>query len=316
MRRGGEAGSPSGTTATIGTKTRNYAASDVATQVAGPLLRTRRALWMLARNPGEEAAMATQKQWAAFPHPDKAFDYSGARLARAWDGLHAGDCEPLPKDPGLQEAWRAFHRGDFKAAYDAGVALGPAGASVAVKAAGVHATYLLADEKARLQRFQSLVALAEAAIAALPRDPNAHYRRAYALGRYSQGLSVAKALQEGLAGKVRESLDRTLELAPKHAEAHTALGLYHAEIIAKVGAMIGGLTYGAKAAAGEKHLARALELTPESPIAHIEYGNGLMLLYGARREDDAAAAYETASRLAPRDAMEKLDVEFARSQLE
>lgn len=271
---------------------------------------------MLARNPGEDAAMATQKQWAAFPHPDKAFDYAGARLARAWDGLHAGDCEPLPKDPALQDAWRDFHRGDFKAAYDAGVALGPAGASVAVKAAGVHATYLLVDEKARLQRFQSLVALAEAAIAALPRDPNAHYRRAYALGRYSQGLSVAKALQEGLAGKVRESLDRTLELAPKHAEAHTALGLYHAEIIAKVGAMIGGLTYGAKAAAGEKHLARALELTPESPIAHIEYGNGLMLLYGARREDDAAAAYETAARLTPRDAMERLDVEFARSQLE
>ena len=78
-------------------------------------------------------------------------------------------------------------------------------------------------------------------------EPNSHYRHAFALGRYSQGLSIAKALKQGIAGKVRASLDTALELAPKHAEAHTALALYHAEIIGKIGAMIGGLTYGAKA---------------------------------------------------------------------
>ena len=35
------------------------------------------------------------------------------------------------------------------------------------------------------------------------------------------------ALKLGLAGKVRQSLDAALELEPKHAEAHTALALYH-----------------------------------------------------------------------------------------
>jgi len=260
--------------------------------------------------------MAASAQWAAFPHPSKEFAYPGAKLRAAWPRLHAGDREPWPEAAGLQEAWRAFHRGDFKAAHDAGIALGPEGASVAVKAGGVHAVHLLDDEKLRLQRFQHLVAVAEAAIAALPDVANTHFRRAFALGRYSQGISVAKALQQGLAGKVRESLERTLELEPLHAEAHTALGLYHAEIIGKVGAMIGGVTYGAKAATGIAHLERALELTPDAPIAHIEYGNGLMLLYGSKREDDAAAAYESAGRLVPRDAMEALDVAFARSQLE
>jgi tetratricopeptide (TPR) repeat protein len=281
--------------------------------------------------------MAATGKWAAFPYPAKPFQRDAAALARDWALLHAGDCEPFPdrallqkrlKSAGpvatdadaaaraLQEAWRAFHAGDFRAAFDAGVALGPLGASVAVKAGGIHATHLLADEKARLARYQALVELGEAAVAALPDDPNSHYRRAYALGRYSQGISVAKALQQGLAGKVRDSLERTLKLAPKHAEAHSAMGLYHCEIIGKVGAMIGGLTYGAKAATGEKHLEKALELTPESPIAHIEYGNGLMLLYGDKREDDAAAAYERAAKLTPRDAMEKLDAEYARAQLE
>src|SRR5687768_16336793 len=136
------------------------------------------------------------------------------------------------------------------------------------------------------------------------------------MARYSQGISIAKALKLGLATKVRKALDRTLELAPKHAEAHTALGLYHAEIIAKIGALVGGMTYGAKASEAEKHLAAALKLTPASPIAHLEHGNLLLLLHGDRKEDAAAAAYETAAGLEPRDAMEVLDAAYAREQFE
>ena len=94
---------------------------------------------------------------------------------------------------------------------------------------------------------------------------------------------------------MRDALDATLELAPKHAEAHTALGVYHAEIVAKVGGMLAKLTYGANAADAEKHLKQALKLTPESPIAWIEYGNALMLLHGDKREDDAAEAYDKAA---------------------
>jgi tetratricopeptide (TPR) repeat protein len=292
-----------------------------------------------ARRRRDPEAKMGKQGWARFPHDQKAFDHAGAKLAKAWPRLHAGDCEPFPDPariaavlaahPGLgkpadaeslavalQQAWRDYHRGDFQAAHDAGVKLGPLGASVAIKAGGIHAVYLVDDDDARLARFEQLGQLAEAAIRAMPDDINAHYRRAFVLGRYSQGISVAKALSMGLAGKVKESLDRTLKLAPAHAEAHTALGLYHAEIINKVGAMIGGLTYGAKAASCEQHLKKALELTPDSPIAHIEYGNGLILLHGDKREDDAAAAYEKAAGLKPKDAMEQLDVAYARSQLE
>src|SRR3546814_13438011 len=99
----------------------------------------------------------------------------------------------------------------------------------------------------------------------LPDEANSHYRHAFALGRYSQGLSIAKALKQGIAGKVRESLDEALALAPKHAEAHTALAVYHAEIIGKIGAMIGALTYGAKAAEAESHTQTAPTLTPDPP---------------------------------------------------
>ena len=283
--------------------------------------------------------MAAKSAWAAFPHDAKGYAYASDALKKAWPKLHAGDCEPFPdakraaallKAAGkaapkldadalaeaLQDAWRAFHRGDFKAAHDAGVALGPIGASVAVKALGIHATYLVVDEGERLKRYEQAATLAEAAVKALPDEANSHYRHAFALGRYSQGLSIAKALKMGIAGKVRAALETTLELAPKHAEAHTALALYHAEIINKIGAMIGGLTYGAKAAEAEKHIREAVKLTPASPIAHIEHGNVLLLLDEARNEDAAAEAYERAAKCKPLDAMEALDAAWARDQLE
>ena len=283
--------------------------------------------------------MAAKSGWAAFPHDAKGYAYAGDALKKAWPKLHAGDCEPFPdakraaalsKAAGkaapkldadalaaaLQDAWRAFHRGDFKAAHDAGVALGPIGASVAVKALGIHATYLVDDEGERLKRYEQAATLAEAAVKALPDEANSHYRHAFALGRYSQGLSIAKALKMGIAGKVRAALEATLELAPKHAEAHTALALYHAEIINKIGAMIGGLTYGAKAGEAEKHIKEALKLTPASPIAHIEHGNVLLLLDERRNEDAAANAYEKAALAKPLDAMEALDAAYAQSQLE
>jgi len=287
-----------------------------------------------------ETARMAKTAWAAFPHDGKAYAYAGDALKKAWPKLHAGDCEPFPevkraaallKAAGksapkgvdadalaeqLQDAWRAFHRGDFKAAFEAGEALGPVGASVAVKALGIHATYLVASDAEKLKRFEQGADIAEAAIKALPDEANSYYRHAFALGRYSQGLSIAKALKQGIAGKVRASLDAALELAPKHAEAHTALALYHAEIIGKIGAMIGGLTYGAKTAEAESHIKTALKLTPDSPIAHIEHGNVLMLLHGEKQEDTAAAAYEKAAKLKPADAMEALDAAYARAQLE
>ena len=276
------------------------------------------------------------RKWTAFPHPDKAYDYAGDRLARAWKTLHAGDLEPWPdsaritallkQNPrlgrnaatlsaALQEAWRDYHRGDFQRAWESGVALGALGASVAVKAAGIHATYLVDDARLKTARFREAAEFAAEAIQDLPGEANSHYRHAFALGRYSQCISIAKALAEGHAGKVRDALEATLKIAPKHAEAHLAMGVYHAEIVGKVGSMLARLTYGASAAAAEKHLASARELTPGAPIAWVETGNALLRLDADRRGDEAAEAYDHAMRLKPHDAMEALDVAFAREQL-
>ncbi len=257
-----------------------------------------------------------KKTWKKFPYADKHFAYGGAALKKNWERLHRGDGEPYPDDEAAQDAWRAYHAGDFAKAVEIGLAAGPAGINAANKAAMIHANYLEDDEASKLQLFEEI---AERCIALQKSDPanaNAWYIHAYALGRYSQGISVAKALAQGLGGKIRESLDQALKLQPRHADAHIALGTWHAEIIDKVGSLVGGLTYGAKKEASEKHFRAALDLNPDSAIARTEYADGLVMLFGRSRMKDAEKLYEEAVACTPADAMEKLDIEAAKAEME
>jgi tetratricopeptide (TPR) repeat protein len=255
-------------------------------------------------------------KWKPFPHDNSGLQFNGEKLKQAWKQLHAGDCEPFPAERTLQQAWRCFHQGDFQQAVILGDELGVSGHAVANKATGVYATYLEENESRQAECFMEAIKRAEKAIEALPEDPNSHYFHAFNLGRYSQSISVTKALKQGLGGKIQKSLKRALQLQPKHAEAHTAMGMYHAEIINKIGKLVGSLTYGANDKEALRHFETAIKLTPSSPIAHIEYGNGLYLLYGDSRLDEVTDLYAKAAEMDPRDAMEKLDVESARAEFE
>lgn len=281
-------------------------------------------------------------RWNKFPHNNAEFLYEGDGLHDSWPELHRGDRVEFP-DAGwveqvleespdaaplkfdgdfaalaatIQDAWRAFHAGDFQRAVSLSEKCGHLAHAAANKAAGVYATYLEPDEGKQQACYLAAIERAESAIEILPDDPNSHYFHAFNLGRYSQSISVIKALSQGIGGKIHTSLKNALELEPDHAEAHTAMGMYHAEIINKVGKMLGKMTYGASAAKALEHFGRALELTPDSPIAHIEYGNGLYLLFDDEKLDEVTDLYVRASELQPADAMEKLDVEAALAELE
>jgi hypothetical protein len=83
-----------------------------------------------------------------------------------------------------------------------------------------------------------------------------------------------------------------------------------------VGAMIGGLTYGAKKDIGLKHFEAALKLNPDSAIARIEFANGLVMLEGKKALAQAEKLYAEAARCEALDAMERLDVETAKAEME
>ncbi|HRK37072.1 MAG TPA: hypothetical protein PK347_01665 [Burkholderiaceae bacterium] len=253
-------------------------------------------------------------KWAKFPYLGE-FKYTAASLRKQWARLHAADCEPAPDTTEAWAAWVLFHNGEFRAAVDAGLKAGPSGINAANKASCIHATYLEPKEQARQDIYLAVAERAQQLQQRAPDNANAWYWQAYALGRYSQGISVAKALAEGLGTRVRKALDNTLKLAPQHAGAHLALAAFHAEVIDKVGILIGGLTYGAKKEVGLKHYQTALTLTPHSAIALVEYANGLVMLEGERHLNEATALYQQAAALQPADAMERLDIEMAKAEL-
>ncbi|MDI1269862.1 MAG: hypothetical protein PSV40_12270 [Polaromonas sp.] len=254
-------------------------------------------------------------KWTAFPHAgDYAFD--AASLKKNWARLHQGDCEPLPKDAAALQAWVPFHNGEFQQAVEAGLKAGGAGITVANKATSIYANYLENREKTKLELFMEVAQRAEAQQAADPQNANAWYWQAYALGRYSQGISVAKALAQGLGSKVKNALEQAIRLCPNHADAHIALAAFHAEVIDKVGSLIGGMTYGARKDVGLSLFKESLKLNPGSAIAMIEYANGMVMLEGDKRMKEATKLYEQAAASTPVDAMERLDVEMAKAELE
>jgi tetratricopeptide (TPR) repeat protein len=254
-------------------------------------------------------------KWTAFPYDADDYTYDAAALKKHWARLHRGDAEPYPKDAAVQAAWALFHAGQFQKAHDAGLKAGEAGIVVANKAQAIYANYLESAEKTRLAMFLEIAERAEEQAKADPKLANAHYWMAYALGRYSQGISVAKALTQGLGAKVKNALATTIALAPKHADAHIALGTFHAEVIDKVGRLL-GKTQGADAATGLKMFKEALALNPDSAIGRVEYANGLVMLEGDKRMKEAEKLYAEAAECKPLDAMERLDVEMAREELE
>jgi tetratricopeptide (TPR) repeat protein len=252
--------------------------------------------------------------WTAFPYAGQ-YSFDAESVRRQWSRLHGGDAEPLPSDDRLLEAWALFHNGEFQKAMDAGLQLGLSGLTLAHKSACIYATYLERKEKARLDLYREVADRAEAHVAQDPDNPNAHYWHAYALGRYSQGISVAKALAQGLGARVKTSLERTITLQPRHADAHIALGAFHAEVIDKVGALIGSMTYGARKDVGLSLFEQAMRINLQSALAMVEYANALLMLEGDQRLKDATRLYRQAAGFKPLDATERLDVELARSEL-
>jgi tetratricopeptide (TPR) repeat protein len=214
------------------------------------------------------------------------------------------------------DAWIAFHAGEFDKATRLGLEAGMDGYPVANKATCIYATYLEKSAEKKRALFETVAERCEEQQAQEPKNAAGFYWHAYALGRYAQDLSVVKALTQGIGTKVRASLDTTLKLAPQHADAHIAMGVYHAEIIDKVGAIVGGLTYGANKDESIRHFKLALEMNPGSAIARVEYANGLVMLEGKKKANEAIALCEEAAALVPHDAMEKLDIELAKEELE
>jgi len=252
--------------------------------------------------------------WTRLPYRDVP-RFDSASLLAKWDRLHAGQWVQPPAPGPLAEGWALYHSGEFEQAVALGLKQGPQGLCLANQATAIYANYLEPREAVRLALFKQVSERAATQASAEPDNHQAHYWQAYALGRYSQGISVARALAQGLGSKVKSALERVIELEPRHADAHIALGAFHAEVIDKVGSLVGRMTYGVRAETAVELFERGLQLNPHSASALMEYARGLLMLHGDSRMAEATRLYEKAASLEPADARERLDVELARAGL-
>ena len=84
----------------------------------------------------------------------------------------------------------------------------------------------------------------------------------------------------------------------------------------KVGSLIGAMAYGANKDTGLNLFAQALKLNMESALGMVEYAHAMLMLDGEKMISEATRLYQLAARAKPADAMERLDVEMAKAQLE
>lgn len=258
---------------------------------------------------------ANAEPWTPLPYADVP-RFDARSVLPHWPRLHAGHDLP-PPDAGapLAEGWALYHSGEFERAAAIGLLHGAEGLVLANQATAIYANYLEPREAIRLSMFRQVIERAGAQAIAEPENCQALYWQAYALGRYSQGISVARALAQGLGTKLKGALERVIELQPNHADAHIALAAFHAEVIDKVGALVGRMTYGVRAETSVELFERGLELHPHSPAGMMEYARALLMLHGDSRMGEATRLYEKAAALKPADARERLDVELARAGL-
>ncbi len=231
-------------------------------------------------------------------------------LLSCWDQLHAADLAVTP-DGDLLAAWLLFHNGYYSDAAIAAQKLGSEGIPVLIRSVVAYTDYIGEDEDQTIELLEQAYLLGETQC---DDSTNNQFTTALAMGRYSQSISITKALAKGLGGKVKSLLSTVLEAQPNHAEAHLAMAMYHAEIIDKVGATLGGLTYGAKAKTARSHIEQSLELVPNA-INLIEAGNAILLLKGDKGMNEATALYQQAAEVKGLDALQIMDIDFAASQL-
>ena len=203
----------------------------------------------------------------------------------------------------IDDARSAYADGRFVEAADIAEALGTSEAyALAAKSLAVYAHYEATDEE--FDEFvERAMRMGEEAVAADPGNAEAHYQSAHAVGRYAQRVGAWTALRQGLAGKIRELLEATMAVDPDHADAHLALGGWHADIHAE--GRIARMMYGGDREEAIALFERALELEPESKIVLHAYGIRLPRLDEENGVERARAMLEKALGLPVRDAYEE-----------
>jgi hypothetical protein len=221
-------------------------------------------------------------KWTPFPHAGQ-FRLDAAQLKKQWARLHTGDAEPLPKDPPCCRpgciSTTASSRRHPKSAWQQAARASPQPTR--------RRRFTPTTSRRRKRRVWSCSCR-------WPNRPQATGRPTRRTPTPGTGMpthwaATARASAwprrwpRGWAARFVSRWKKPSPSRPAHADAHIALGAFHAEVIDKVGALIGGMTYGAKKDKAST-VPGGTAPQPGSAIAMIEYANALVMLEGERKK--------------------------------
>jgi len=202
----------------------------------------------------------------------------------------------------LQDASALLDKGDFKAAADMADGLNTSdGYALAAKALSLGAA--LSPENQREAMYEKATGYARKAIGLNAGNANAYFELARAQGRLAQYKGVLQSL--GLAGEVKNALNRAVDLNPRLAGAYVAIGLWNAEVPFFAGGQAGQI---------QPNFEKAIALEPNVVTHRLEYANALMKV-NRRNKAKAIGILEKAVALKPSNFWEQRDLEAAQKLL-
>lgn len=214
----------------------------------------------------------------------------------------------------LQNAWLAFHKGDFKTAYEIGEPLGHFGLLVSIYSAYHNAFYVESDTKKRQALFKMLGNKADEALDLEPKNNNIKHLYCYMQGRFLEELPFKASLVTTYS-KLYKRLNQLIDSNEKYLGPRLILAGFHAEGNAKAG-FLSKVRFGSSAKKAKAQFEEALKYGPESIVGHLSYAMGRKRVnkegvfderaIQALNDAIAISANESATYLAKKEAQKQL----------
>ena len=213
-------------------------------------------------------------------------------------------------DDGLPAAARlAFQEGRYAEARHQAEAQATAPA-LAFAARAVIADAITRPDGFCMDCLKQAQALARKAAALDPGVVEAHLQEAVALGFLGRAMGIAAARREGLAEKVRATLDRALALDPGNPWAEASLGAWHLEIVTHAGPLLASILYGADETEGLALYRRGLGKIGDEPMLRYQFALALLARGTTPLENEAGIILQQIATSTQSDALAR----FVRSR--